>query len=456
MNSIGTVQGWAFGRWTQVSQASTAVAAGTPHAGRSGRGAFDTLADAVLKAVGSTDSAKAPDRSFDGLALALRDALASGDGSQSTVDGVLKKISDALGTARSALVAGGLSERDADRAIAAFQEKLADSVGALASRITAQAPATSTPAPAPTATSSDASNTTNAPATGDAAGIVASATRATWSVDQKLGVKLVTQEGDVVRIRLRQSEGFDASAAQRGAAAYAAVSSYSSSRFTIDVQGSLSQGELDAISGVLGQVDKIASEFYSGDVAAAFADASSLDYDPAVLARVGLKMSQTQSLRVSSVAIGAPATATPVPASPAAPAIPTIPTAPAPSDPIAPVDSTTESASGSGTAAATAAATDETAPAATTATTAAETPATTTPSAPASGAEAIQKSVLGFIRDLIQSLGSTTTSGRVTITARAKLELAVVAIDGARVQSSTSEKAATGLLGATVAKLTDA
>jgi hypothetical protein len=453
MNSIGTVHGWAFGRWSQASQASSSVAAASAAPAKVGRGAFDTLADAVLKAVGSADSSSKPDRSFDGLALALRDALASGDGSQGAVDGLLKKISDALGAARSSLVAGGLSERDADRAIAAFQDKLAASVGALATRITSQVPATGTSTPAP-ASSGDATDAAATPSTSEAAGAAASAARATWSVDQKLGVKLVTQEGDVVRIRLRQSEGFDASAAQRGAAAYAAVSSYSSSRFTIDVQGSLSQSELDAISGVLGQVDKIAGEFYSGDVASAFADASSLNYDPTVLAKVGLKMSQTETLRLSSVSIGAPAQAPAVPATPTAPAAPTLPS---PSDPTLPVDSTAQAASSTAatdsTTATDAAASSSSASASATPDTATTTP---TPSTPTSGADAIQKSVLGFIRDLIQSLGSTTTSGRVTITARAKLELAVVAIDGARAQSSPTEKAATGLLGATVAKLTDA
>lgn len=465
MNSIGAVQQqWAFGRWSQVAQStSTAVAATSSSSPRGGaQGAFRALSEAVLKAVGGSSTSQ--DTSFDGLAKALRDALAAGDGSQASVDGLLKKISDALGSVRDSLVASGVSERDANRAVAAFQEKLADSVEALSKQISSAPPAAVAPAPAApvsttpaTASDSSSDGTSNVAATTDAAGAVASAFSARWTVDQKLGIRLITQEGDVVRIKLRQSEGLQASAAQRGADAYASVSSYSRSRFSISVQGSLNQDELDAISDVLDQVDDIASEFYSGDAAAAFADASALSFDPAVLAKVGLKMSQTTSLRVSGVSIGAPAPTPPAPTSP--PATPSEPaTTPVaapttagdlPSDPTVPVDATASVAPTTADAPAT-----DAVPA-TTADAAAPT-AGTTPSSTTSAADAVRTSVLDFIRNLLDTLGTPTTAGRVTITARAKLELAVVAIGAAAPQPTASQKAATDLLGATVAQVKDA
>jgi hypothetical protein len=445
MNSIGTVQGWAFGRWTQVARPPAGVQPDVPATvGGGARSAFDTLADAVTRGLG-VDGKGSGDRSFDGLALALRDALAAGDGSSGAVDGLLKKVSDALGTARSTLIANGLSERDADRAIAAFQSKLADAVESLSAKIqaggAAQAPATETPTPAPAPTT-DAS----APAVAASA----SAFKASWSVDQKLGIRLVTQEGDVVRIRLRQSEGLEASAAQRGANAYASVSAYTKSRFSIDVQGSLSDTELKAISDVLGQVDRIASEFYSGDASAAFADAASLNFDPAVLAKVGLKMSQTQSLRISNVVIGPVAAPAPAPVSAPAPSPVPLP-APQP----APVEATAAPTNDvpEGTLAPT---TDSAVAAEPTLTSTPVSTASTAAAPTVSPTDAVRKSVLDFIRDLLDTLGTTTQAGRITITARAKLELAVVAIDGARSPSALAEQAATGLLAGTVAKLRDA
>jgi hypothetical protein len=452
MNSIGTVQGWAFGRWAQVARPPAAAPADVPATvGGSARSAFDTLADAVIRSLGG-DGAGAGDRSFDGLALALRDALAAGDGSTGAVDGLLKKVSDALGTARSTLIANGLSERDADRAIAGFQSKLADAVESLSAKIqagsAAPVPAAETPAPAAAPTPDPS-----------ASAAAASAFEASWSVDQKLGIRLVTQEGDVVRIRLRQSEGLEAGAAQRGASAYASVSAYTKSRFSIDVQGSLSETEIKAISDVLDQVDRIASAFYSGDAGAAFADAASLSFDPAVLAKVGLKMSQTQSLRISNVVIGPGAA--PAPSAVSAPAPSPVPL-PSPVPPPSTVDAATASsdANADGTLAPTADSTVAAEPAATTAPgtpASSATAAAATPAAPTvSSVDAVRKSVLDFMRDLLDTLGTTTRAGRVTITARAKLELAVVAIDGARSPSAPSEQAATGLLAGTVANLRDA
>ena len=116
---------------------------------------------------------------------------------------------------------------------------------------------------------------------------------------QKTEIELVTQDGDRVRLSLKTREGFDARGGSlvglQGAAAYAAVSAFSETRFRLDVQGSLDEGELAAIREVLGRVDEIASRFYGGDATDA-ADAAALAFDGAELAGVSFRLSERQSL----------------------------------------------------------------------------------------------------------------------------------------------------------------
>jgi hypothetical protein len=288
-------------------------------------------------------------------------------------------------------------------------------------RATERVPVPPAPSPTPPGTEplpvGTTAPTAAAPAAAASSGYTASA--ASYSFDLKAGLRLVTQEGDVVRIRLRQSEGFEARSASTGAAAYAEVSSYTRSRFSIDVQGALSEEELTAISGVLGQVDALTRSFYSGDVAAAFADGAALDFDPAVLADVAVRVTQTEQIRVAvaSSTLSGPSVAAP-----------TVAMAPE----AEPMPAPARLPASDGEAAA--------APSASVA------PRTADP----------RGTIVGFLSELVGTLGEVTQAGRLTLSARAKLDLAVLAIDGARAPAAPEEQAAASLLGAVVARTQDA
>ncbi|MCC6532176.1 MAG: hypothetical protein IT531_06480 [Burkholderiales bacterium] len=124
---------------------------------------------------------------------------------------------------------------------------------------------------------------------------------------------LVTQDGDVVRIRFRARESQQVSVASATAASGAqgnvAQVDYSQrSRTRLEVQGDLDADELKAIQDFVGQVDALAAEFFAGDIEAAFAAGSALHYDAAEIARYSLKLSLSERVRaVGMECLAAPA-----------------------------------------------------------------------------------------------------------------------------------------------------
>ena len=116
---------------------------------------------------------------------------------------------------------------------------------------------------------------------------------------------LTTQDGDVLRIRFRNSErqslelsSLESSSAQ---ATSVSLSSRERSRTRVDVEGSLDAGELKAIQDFVGKVDTLANEFFDGDVEAAFAAAAELDFDVDEIAGFSLKLSLSERVQASAV-----------------------------------------------------------------------------------------------------------------------------------------------------------
>jgi hypothetical protein len=145
---------------------------------------------------------------------------------------------------------------------------------------------------------------------------------------QKTTLQFVTQEGDVVQLKLRSRTALDmAGAAGSGADGVVAAGSarvIAGSRLAIHVQGNLNDEEMAAIQDVLTQVEDLAAQFYSGSVDAAFAAASALSIDGSQLAAVALDTRQSLRLQAAAVVIGsaAPAAADVAGTAAAAPAAP--------------------------------------------------------------------------------------------------------------------------------------
>ncbi len=132
--------------------------------------------------------------------------------------------------------------------------------------------------------------------TRDAAGQTESATRV-LEVDSKVReastIRIRTQEGDTVKIRLRNVEQFSATDTSRtgpdGTATSTRVDASQSRRVSFTVEGDINSDERAAIEDVLAQASDIADEFFGGDIAAAFENAADFEFDSEQLQRVNLR-----------------------------------------------------------------------------------------------------------------------------------------------------------------------
>ena len=141
---------------------------------------------------------------------------------------------------------------------------------------------------------------------------------------ERAGLYIVTQEGDVVRLRIKVSDSVNAAAADGTTdgtqVAQLAVDARSSVKISFHVDGNLNADELAAIRNVVEQVGALADQFFAGDVPAAFAAAQDLNIDGSQLAKVGLRMSVRESFTYKGPALAV--AATPAPASEPATALP--------------------------------------------------------------------------------------------------------------------------------------
>src|SRR6185369_11865822 len=135
---------------------------------------------------------------------------------------------------------------------------------------------------------------------------------------ERAGLSIVTQEGDVVRLRIKVRDSLDAAASDATGdstqVAQLSVDSRSSMKISFHVDGDLNADELAAIQDVVQQVGALADQFFAGDVPAAFAAAQDLNIDGSRLAKVGLRLSMRESVTYSGPALSAPAPSTPAPA----------------------------------------------------------------------------------------------------------------------------------------------
>lgn len=116
--------------------------------------------------------------------------------------------------------------------------------------------------------------------------------------------ELTTQEGDKVSIRASSSLGVSVSAGRDAKGVYGNASQSSASSFELSIEGDLNESELKALNQLLGRVDKLAGQFYAGNLDKVFDKALSLGYDDEQIASYSLNLSQVQIQQVA-VAYGA-------------------------------------------------------------------------------------------------------------------------------------------------------
>lgn len=133
-----------------------------------------------------------------------------------------------------------------------------------------------------------------------------------YASSESLTLSVRTAEGDQVRIRMTERQYLGASASYQSNGTEAeyqfSQSAAFAGRYQISVQGSLSAQEQQALGQLLGKVQDVANQFFSGDIQGAFQQASGLGLDGSELAQFSLNLKSVQSLRAASYSANQPAT----------------------------------------------------------------------------------------------------------------------------------------------------
>ncbi len=130
-------------------------------------------------------------------------------------------------------------------------------------------------------------------------------------------IRIRTQEGDIVSLRLMQMDSLSAMDVSNsdGSSTFTEVGISSQSRLMLRVEGDLNAGELEAITNVFAQAEGIANEFFGGDIGAAFNLAEGFEFDADQLARVklGFRMSHLTNVSYTESTGTTPEVTDPVP-----------------------------------------------------------------------------------------------------------------------------------------------
>lgn len=239
-----------------------------PHQGKE-RGAVQrALREGVAGALG----VEAKGHGVHGLAISIRDMLASSGTGNEAVSGVMATIQRALDDVAGKLAAQGVSQEQIDAGVARFGHKLARELSEMAG--------------------------SSAVAPSEAREMSAIAAREV--VRERFSLDITTAEGDKVSIRFKSLGVTELAAAQvsRDGVTATAVEAnvISRGRFQVVVDGNLNEAERTAIADLLDKVDDIANDFFGGDVQAAFSAAARVSLDSEALSAFDLRLSYSRSL----------------------------------------------------------------------------------------------------------------------------------------------------------------
>lgn len=152
---------------------------------------------------------------------------------------------------------------------------------------------------------------------------------------EKMSLKLRTQEGDIVRIKIRSRSSMEATLSADGADGFEEMAlmstSTSASKLRIKVKGHLNADEMAAVQDAIGQASDIADHFFAEDLQGAFDVASAFSFDTDQLAGMKLKLRLRETATYSGLGqlamrqpdqVGSSDGEPPLPAAPADNALP--------------------------------------------------------------------------------------------------------------------------------------
>ncbi|MCW8936255.1 MAG: DUF5610 domain-containing protein [Gammaproteobacteria bacterium] len=120
---------------------------------------------------------------------------------------------------------------------------------------------------------------------------------------KEASIEIVTQDGDKIEVSysafIESASSQSYSRNQQGSSASYEYSSVSSAAFQFSVQGEIDEGEQQAINELLNKVGDLASQFFNGDVQAAFNSAMQLGFDSEELKSFALDFQQSTYIEVT-------------------------------------------------------------------------------------------------------------------------------------------------------------
>lgn len=135
-------------------------------------------------------------------------------------------------------------------------------------------------------------------------------------ITQNSTIKIRTQEGDFITLKLQNIDALnardEATFNADGTATETNVNLRNATRVALSVEGDINAEEQAAIDSVISQASTIANEFFDGDIAAAFANAEDFEFDTQQLQRVKLnfRVREKTDISYAEQRTGIPADAT--------------------------------------------------------------------------------------------------------------------------------------------------
>ncbi|NPA71411.1 MAG: hypothetical protein GXO35_01155 [Gammaproteobacteria bacterium] len=151
----------------------------------------------------------------------------------------------------------------------------------------------------------------NASSQGQMAAVRMASFEQAYQYSETMSLQMTTKEGDVVKVDFRQlyAEYQSFTHTQAATSGPSGVRQFESKEqleatafeesFAFSVEGDLNEAELNAIFNVFEQVDKLANNFFDGNIEKALAQANALNIDYGQLESFKLNLTQTESLSTS-------------------------------------------------------------------------------------------------------------------------------------------------------------
>jgi hypothetical protein len=119
------------------------------------------------------------------------------------------------------------------------------------------------------------------------------------SQQNSMSLELMTKDGDKISLSFMQSSSSFSYGAQEGHQLITAAGFEENLAWQMDVVGNLDEGEQEALSNLLQNVEKLSSSFFSGDLGGALEQAMQLGFDGNELASMSLNLRQESFSSVS-------------------------------------------------------------------------------------------------------------------------------------------------------------